>query len=48
MTDNYFDWLIERKHKIEKVNDDFIKKIFLKIHDEYAENYIIMRKEEKK
>ena len=40
------EWLVERKKSIaENISDSFFKKIMLQIHDEYAEQYIILRDE---
>jgi hypothetical protein len=44
--DKYFDWLKERRKLIiEKVQDTFFKDIMLKIHNEYAEQYVCLRGE---
>jgi len=44
--DKYFVWLKERRKIItEKVQDEFFKDIMLKMHDEYAEQYICLNGE---
>jgi hypothetical protein len=41
--DSYLNWLKERRKSIsEKVQDPFFKDILLRIHNEYAEQYICL------
>ena len=42
MSDKYLDWLKEIKKKSGEFSDDSLKKMFLSIHDIYAEQYIIL------
>jgi len=43
MKDKYLEWLKNRRKKIiEQTHEDF-RDMFLKIHDTYAEQYIILK-----
>jgi hypothetical protein len=42
--DVFMCWLNDRKQKILSIDDEFIKKIFLEIHDEYVEEYVCHKK----
>lgn len=41
--DNYLKWLKEKREQIKKIEDKDIKKIYLEMHDMYAEKYILTR-----
>lgn len=47
MNDKYLMWLVERKEKIRKMEDDDMKKSIEMLHDNYAEEYIAKKSEGK-
>lgn len=48
MEDKFLSWLKERKKKIEdNIDDELFKKVLLEIHNDYAEQYICLRREDK-